>query len=195
MAFFIARVPGGLTRAQAIDILPAGKLKAQVKRAPATAEMPVLEIPQPPSSVLVVEPATETATHPAALDPTTPALPRLPPPLPRSGRHNSADLALASVPVDAPQGAWDLTRLSDPLVSILSRPGWLAVLGGVALLSFVVVNVLVWASLKPKPPGPTVPQPRLDSIDDVIVGRRAICFGTFNHRTQLVATRVDVRTK
>jgi hypothetical protein len=59
--------------------------------------------------------------------------------------------------------------LSDPLVSILSRPGWLAVLGGVALLSFVVVNVLVWASLKPKPRGPSVAQPRLQSIDDVIV--------------------------
>ena len=33
------------------------------------------------------------------------------------------------------------------------------------------------------------------SIDDVIVGRRAICHGTFNDKTQLVATRVDVRTK
>jgi len=33
------------------------------------------------------------------------------------------------------------------------------------------------------------------SIDDVIVGRRAICLGTFNDKTQLVATRVDVRTK
>jgi hypothetical protein len=33
------------------------------------------------------------------------------------------------------------------------------------------------------------------SIDDVIVGRRAICVGTFNNKTQLVASRVDVRTK
>ena len=33
------------------------------------------------------------------------------------------------------------------------------------------------------------------SIDDVIVGRRAICLGRFNDKTQLVATRVDVRTK
>ena len=33
------------------------------------------------------------------------------------------------------------------------------------------------------------------SIDDVIVGRRAICLGTFDGKTQLVATRVDVRTK
>jgi hypothetical protein len=29
----------------------------------------------------------------------------------------------------------------------------------------------------------------------VIVGRRAICLGTFNDKTQLVATLVDVRTK
>ena len=33
------------------------------------------------------------------------------------------------------------------------------------------------------------------SIDDVIVGRRAICLGTFNEKAQLAATRVDVRTK
>jgi hypothetical protein len=33
------------------------------------------------------------------------------------------------------------------------------------------------------------------SIDDVIVGRRAICLGTFNDKAQLVADRVDVRTK
>ena len=33
------------------------------------------------------------------------------------------------------------------------------------------------------------------SIDDVIVGRRAICLGTFNDKNQLTATRVDVRTK
>jgi hypothetical protein len=33
------------------------------------------------------------------------------------------------------------------------------------------------------------------SIDDVIVGRRAICVGTFYDKTQLVATRVEVRTK
>ena len=33
------------------------------------------------------------------------------------------------------------------------------------------------------------------SIDDVIVGRRAICVGTFIDKTQLTATRVDVRTR
>ena|SRR5438105_3924563 len=33
------------------------------------------------------------------------------------------------------------------------------------------------------------------SINDVIVGRQVICFGTFNNRTQLLATHVDVRTR
>ena len=33
------------------------------------------------------------------------------------------------------------------------------------------------------------------SIDDVIVGRRVICLGRFNNKTQFVATRVDVRSR
>ena len=41
----------------------------------------------------------------------------------------------------------------------------------------------------------TIQEKTHGSIDDVIVGRRAICVGTFNDKTQLVATRVDVRTK
>ncbi|HEY7425329.1 MAG TPA: hypothetical protein VH682_13945, partial [Gemmataceae bacterium] len=44
------------------------------------------------------------------------------------------------------------------------------VLGGIALFTFLVVNVLVWATLK-KPPGPetTVRRPHLQPIDDVTV--------------------------
>jgi hypothetical protein len=38
-------------------------------------------------------------------------------------------------------------------------------------------------------------QNRPGTIDDVIVGRRAICLGTFNDKAQLIATRVDVRTR
>ena len=33
------------------------------------------------------------------------------------------------------------------------------------------------------------------SVDDLIVGRRAICVGTFSRKTQLTATRVNVRTR
>jgi hypothetical protein len=49
----------------------------------------------------------------------------------------------------------------------------------------VVYNTETKFTIQNKPRG---------SIDDVIVGRRAICVGTFNNKTQLVATRVDVRT-
>jgi hypothetical protein len=41
----------------------------------------------------------------------------------------------------------------------------------------------------------TIQNKPIGSIYDVIVGRRATCVGTFNTKTQLVATRVDVRTK
>ena len=41
----------------------------------------------------------------------------------------------------------------------------------------------------------TIQNKPIGSIYDVIVGRRAICVGTLNNKTQLVATRVDVRTK
>ena len=50
----------------------------------------------------------------------------------------------------------------------------------------VVYNAETKFTIQNKPGG---------SIDDVIVGRRAICLGTFNDKTHLVATRVDVRTK
>ncbi len=33
------------------------------------------------------------------------------------------------------------------------------------------------------------------SIDDVIAGRQVICLGSFNDKSQLVATRVDVRSR
>ena len=33
------------------------------------------------------------------------------------------------------------------------------------------------------------------SVDDVIVGRRVICLGKFNDKAQLLATRVEVRSR
>ena len=50
----------------------------------------------------------------------------------------------------------------------------------------VVYNAETKFTIQNKPGG---------SIDDVIVGRRVICLGKFNDKTQLVATRVDVRAK
>ena len=50
----------------------------------------------------------------------------------------------------------------------------------------VVYNAETQFTVQNKPGG---------SIDDVIVGRQVSCLGTFNDKTQLVATRVDVRAK
>jgi hypothetical protein len=33
------------------------------------------------------------------------------------------------------------------------------------------------------------------SIDDVIVGRKVTCLGSFNDKSQLLATRVDIRSR
>ena len=57
---------------------------------------------------------------------------------------------------------------------------------GVVERTVVVYNAATQFTIQNKPGG---------SIDDVIVGRRAICLGTFDDKTRLVATRVDVRTK
>jgi hypothetical protein len=50
----------------------------------------------------------------------------------------------------------------------------------------VVYNAATQFTIENKPGG---------TIDDVIVGRRANCTGTRNDKTELLATRVDVRTK
>jgi hypothetical protein len=143
---------------------PRTRPMSPVKKAPATVEMPAVAIPPVPTSVLVEEPdaesAIETAAHAASLE-TTPSLPRL-------TRRGSTDLIRET---NAPaKDTRELTRFLEPVVSILSRPGWLAVLGAIALLSFLVVNVLVWATLK-KPSGAetTVRRPHLQPIDDVII--------------------------
>jgi hypothetical protein len=50
----------------------------------------------------------------------------------------------------------------------------------------VVYNTETKFTIQNKPRG---------SVDDVIVGRRVICLGKFNDKTQLLATRVDVRAR
>ena len=49
----------------------------------------------------------------------------------------------------------------------------------------VIYNAATTFTIQNKPGG----------IDDVIVGRQVVCLGEFNDRTQLVATRIDVRTR
>jgi len=50
----------------------------------------------------------------------------------------------------------------------------------------VVYNAETKFTIQNKPDG---------SIDDVIVGRRVICLGKFNDKAQLLATRVEVRSR
>ena len=50
----------------------------------------------------------------------------------------------------------------------------------------VVYNAETKFTIQNKPDG---------SVDDVIVGRRVICLGKFNDKAQLLATRVEVRSR
>jgi hypothetical protein len=49
----------------------------------------------------------------------------------------------------------------------------------------VVYNAETKFTIKKKP----------GSIDDVIVGRQVTCLGTFNEKTQLLATRIEIRSR
>ena len=50
----------------------------------------------------------------------------------------------------------------------------------------VVYNAETKFTIQNKPDG---------SVDDVIVGRRVMCLGKFNDKAQLLATRVEVRSR
>jgi hypothetical protein len=133
--------------------------------APEPAEAPAIEIGPFPVAVLVAAPARNTIVE-TALQPTFPELPRVPPPVPAQARHSSPELML-----DAPANrAPDVTTLLDPVVSVLSRPGWMAALGAIALFSFLLVNVLVWFFLRQPPtPAPGIRGAHLDAIEDVML--------------------------
>ena len=107
------------------------------------------------------------------LEPTTPELPRVPapPPLPPTARPGSAEVVAGEVAPAAAQGALDVTTLLDPVVSILSRPGWMAALAAVALVSFLLVNLLVWFFLRQPGATPVPPSrgPHLNYIEDVML--------------------------
>jgi hypothetical protein len=90
------------------------------------------------------------------------------PPVPPTQRRSSAEIEVdAQPPAAPPKKPFGLATLADPLVSILSRPGWLAALGVIALVSFLVVNVLVWSSVKqPVKTDENTSPPALDEADE-----------------------------
>ena len=57
---------------------------------------------------------------------------------------------------------------------------------GIVQRTVVVYNAETKFTTQNKPGG---------SIDDVIVGRRVMCLGKFNDKAQLLATRVEVRSR
>jgi pimeloyl-ACP methyl ester carboxylesterase len=81
-----------------------------------------------------------------------------PPPLPPMTRRSAAEIELdAQPPADA-------DTLSDPLVSRLSHPAWLATLIVIALASFVVINVMVGHSAKEPETAVAIQQPAVENV-------------------------------
>jgi len=69
-------------------------------------------------------------------------------------------------------------RIDKDTTTIIIRKG--------AVQRTVVYNAETKFTIQNKPDG---------SIDDVIVGRRVMCLGKFNDKAQLLATRVEVRSR
>ncbi|HTU22234.1 MAG TPA: hypothetical protein VMG10_29615 [Gemmataceae bacterium] len=126
---------------------------------PITLDAPTGETPVPPKKT------GETPVPPKKTG-ETPVPPGL-----QTERRSDAEIDLdAQPPPPMPKKPFDAATLADPLVSILSRPGWLAVLGTLALASFLVVNVLVWSSAKqPETEAAIVRRPALADLNNVVL--------------------------
>src|SRR6266436_578615 len=77
-------------------------------------------------------------------------------------------------------------RLSGTVHMVDKDASTIIIRKGIVQRTAVIYNAETQFTIQNKPGG---------SIDDVIVGRQVICLGTFNDKTQLVATRIDVRAK
>jgi pimeloyl-ACP methyl ester carboxylesterase len=152
------------------DLTPRrSRVAASAQTLPTPAETAAAEIDPSPVAVLVAPPAREGDGN-ASAQATTPESPRAatPPPLPRSFRPLTPEVGREG---SSARKGRNLTNLFDPLVAVLSRPGWMAALGLIALVSFLMVNVLVWYFVRnpPVPATPAAPGARLQSLDDVIL--------------------------
>lgn len=128
---------------------------------------------KPQTAIIAAPPTVDelvlTDTQPVAVK-------SVPPPLPKQ-RPNSPAINLDAQSAEsaaADRASRDVGTLADPLISLLSQPAWLATLGVIALISFLVINVLVWSTVK-QPPPPS-PRPTLADIEDVTLeaGRRTL---------------------
>lgn len=92
------------------------------------------------------------------------------PVLPRTPRRSAAEIELDAQPPAAAidRSPFEVAGLTDPLVSMLSHPAWLATLGAIALVSFLVINVMMWASVK-QPTTVAIRRPILAEIGEVVL--------------------------
>jgi hypothetical protein len=136
------------------------------------------------TALIAAAPTAETAaltdTRPIALEARTAEAP-----VPE--RRSSIEIERDAQPpplASVAKNPLDVGTLTDPLVSILSRPAWLAVLGLIALVSFLVVNVLVWSSVKQPQTAAANRRPTLADIDEVALKaghKQAIHFAVKRH--------------
>jgi hypothetical protein len=133
---------------------------------------PTLPVALPVAVLAEAPPSREQLPRRSGIRPAAPApVPEQAPPLPeRPARRSTPDIQLDRASPSPPPGdsdparppGRDLTSLADLAVGLLSRPILLALTGVVALLSFVLVNVLVWFLVRTPPAEtPAVAPPHL----------------------------------
>jgi pimeloyl-ACP methyl ester carboxylesterase len=123
-----------------------------------------------PLAAPTVKTAALLDTQPIAVGTKTDETPL--PSVPRTPRRSFAEIEMDAQPPQSaasPKKSFDLATLTEPVVSILSRPGWLAALGAIALLSFLTVNVLVWSSVKQPARTDETKEPASNSTDEQIL--------------------------
>ena len=77
-------------------------------------------------------------------------------------------------------------RLSGTVHMVDKDASTIIIRKGIVQRTVVVYNAETQFTIQNKPGG---------SIDDVIVGRQVTCVGSFNDQAQLLATRVEIRSK
>ena len=95
-------------------------------------------------------------------------------------------LAAMASPADQKRTSTKEDRLTGTIHMIDKDASTIIIRKGIVERTVVVYNGETQFTIQNKPGG---------SIDDVIVGSRAICLGTFDSKTQLVATRVEIRSR
>jgi hypothetical protein len=168
------------------------KVNALLGQASATMRMWRIAVPTQivPASVALLEAPAEEAAVPAATEtmpsrPAPPPLPRRMTPPPPLSRSTSDEMTLEEPGSAVPEPPSEFGTLIGPLAALLSRPAWLTTLGAIALIGFLLVNVLVWSFAKQPESAPPAAPPRLLAIPEVSLR------GGYKQQVPLFITRND----